>query len=433
MTTRTLLAPHRATFFLLWAWAACGATCALAAEPENEAAGNRSVDEDSVIDSFPIDGNGNLLLIPVTIAETQHFFILDTGANVSAFGPGLKNYLTPSGQKRVINGGATYDVYDCPTVSAGRSEWRAKHGVISADLSNLQPCASHPISGILGMDFLSDKVLQIDFDARRLSFSKRETQVAGQRIPLHIGTDDLPQVDIDLPNGSTERFIVDTGYIGFSSGHLCERTFGRLSDRGHLNPFSGQTESAIFGGTRHSREGVLAWISLAGARHEMQFFDEHNSHDSSNAIGLGYLARFKLTFDFENRVLILDEGKRFNWVCPVNWAGIDIAMADGVSRVLEVEKQRPAWNAGLRPGDVFVSLNGHDATHMRLDEIGSTLQCVILKPSTTNVHFTWGGAPLFKLKVPGRAVSVKVVRPPSDEPHEFTLFRPDPRPASTRP
>jgi hypothetical protein len=423
MTTLTGQLERRAAAIVLLLGFVIGfSTQTWAGDPESIVADTAPKEQENVIDSFKVDRNGDLLLIPVTIAEKQHFFILDTGCNTSVFGRELKASLTPTDKKRVVNDGAATEVFECPDAAVGRSRLEAGQLVVSTDLTDIQTLAGNPISGILGMDFLWGRVMQIDFDAGQLSFLNRSTHVIGERVALHRGTDGLPRVELSLPSVGIEQFIVDTGWVGFNSGFLRKAVFNRLVDDAQLELFDGMSKVTGFGGSRQVREGALNWLSLAGARHERQFFTESDSKDNSNGIGLGYLARYKVTFDFENCVMILEKGKRFSRACPVDWAGIDIAVKDGIPVVLDVEKDGPAWKSGVRCGDRLVSVGGDDATKLRLDEIGAMLQCRTRQSSTT-VTFTSEGAPFFRLAVPVRSISVKVLRPPEVEPLEFRLWR----------
>ena len=388
-------------------------------EPKLDAPRIAVTDDDSVIDSFPVDKSGGTLLIPVTIGEKQLHFILDTGCNMSIFGPALRASLNPTGRESVVNGETSTELFECPAMTIGRLELKAGQLVVSTDLSGFQAYTRHPVSGILGMDFLSGKLIQIDFDAGRVVLFKRGTHVASRRVALHYGEDDLPRVEIDLPGIGTEKFLVDTGCGGFQSGILSTDVFDRLFNDTHLQLLGQTPQIALFFGSRETRKGTLTWLSLAGERHEMQFFTEDISKNSTNGIGLGYLARYRVTLDFEKNEMILEKGKRFSRVYPANWAGIDIATKDGVSVVLEVEKDGPAWTSGIRAGDRIVSIDGTDATAIRLDQIGCLLQC----RSRHELRVTWGSSPLFTLQAPDSGVTVKVLRLSETHPREFRLSR----------
>src|SRR5260221_12380781 len=179
--------------------------------------GTLAQDGDGAIESFVIEGNRDLL-IPVAVDGKEYQFWLDTGSTVSVFDLALKSSLKARGSKHSLNDGPLVELYECPTATVGRTRLKAGRWVICSDLGVFCRFTDSRESGILGMEFLWEHVVQIDFDAGRVSFLKRGSDVAGERIPLQFDEKQRPTIELELPTVGKTRFLIDTGCLGFRSG-----------------------------------------------------------------------------------------------------------------------------------------------------------------------------------------------------------------------
>ena len=80
-----------------------------------------------------------------------------------------------------------------------RRSFRATHKepVVTTDLSKFQQISGYKIEGILGMSFLRDFVVQIDFDKGSVTLCKELATTPGLdvvKIPIKI-----PQIESDFP------------------------------------------------------------------------------------------------------------------------------------------------------------------------------------------------------------------------------------------
>lgn len=342
---------------------------------------------DDVIESFTVDVNGGLLIIPVTINGKEHPFAVDTGSTVAVFDSRLKPVLNATGDKVPVNGGEMVELYTCPTATVGRSKLKAGTWAISTDLADLRRQTGYNISGILGIGFLRGKLVQINFDAGKLTILKRGTHVVGQKIPLRVADDGLPLVDVDLPIVGTVPFLIDTGCCGFHNGFLSKPTFAALCRAKEIESYTGTTPTvSVLDGPVTTQMGLLTWQSVSGLKHCDQMYTLDNSYKSRNGLGLGYLSRYTMTIDFHNWELILEKGKWFDRAGPANQAGIDIVMNGGMPVVAWVDANGPGWMAGVRAGDRIVSIDGTDARDLKLDQIGDKLYWVRGGFSMTLLH-----------------------------------------------
>ena len=100
-------------------------------------------------------------------------------------------------------------------------------------------------------------------------------------------------------------------------------------------------------GFREQLSGALGRCALADYAHTNQLFSEAET----NVVGLSFLSRYKLTFDFLNATLIVEPGRRHQRFCPANRLGVDVELRPGTLVFREVDEAGLAWRLGIRPGD----------------------------------------------------------------------------------
>ena len=359
--------------------------------------------------------------------ERVYQFVLDTGATVSVFDITLKGRLRPTGAYPGRRRRPTRrDLRMCSDASLGKFNLIAGPRGICADLSAYRKACNKSAFGVLGMDFLRDKILHIDFDAGRLSFLRRAGKKPGQHVPIHWSDFSLPMVELDLAGIGPAEFLLDTGRSGFASGFLSADTFKRLDRAGGMVVLpERQNVVNVIGGARKVRLGEVSWQSLGGSRHEKQIYAEDDSAESCNGLALGYLGRYKATFDFVDDMVILQPGKWFARNCPANWAGIDIATDKGGPVIVEVDECAHGWRAGLRPGDRIVRVNGADADQLTMHQLGSMLGFNTGDCAVRELSLTWGpDLELLKFDLPCPPPLLETIRPRDKLRREVRLARP---------
>ncbi|MBS0264057.1 MAG: hypothetical protein JSS02_19130, partial [Planctomycetes bacterium] len=106
---------------------------------------------------------------------------------------------------------------------------------------------------------------------------------------------------------------------------------------------------------------------------------QHNTpivEQERNRIGLGYLSRFKATFDFKKRSLYLTPVARSEPTDGFRMrVGIELATRKSDIEVRHVFPDRLAASAGVRPGDIVVEVDGIAAGKLGKFEIERRLVC----------------------------------------------------------
>src|SRR4029077_17024615 len=105
--------------------------------------------------------------------------------------------LKPIGSANVANdviGNGGSKLYRSPGATLGRSRVPLAGSAGTGDTQTLRDSTGYDIRGALGMEFLSQRVVRIDFDAGRLHILKSAVNVSGQAIPLEFETGLIPAV-----------------------------------------------------------------------------------------------------------------------------------------------------------------------------------------------------------------------------------------------
>src|SRR5262249_34708395 len=155
------------------------------------------------------------------------------------------------------NGKTRHSLYVSPGVCVGRSRTPVDGLAISVDLSGLRETRGRRVDGILGMEFLRNYVLQVEFDAERVRLLKTSTGAAGKKIQLDMDSTGRPVVNVEIPGVGSTPFLIDTGRAGFSNGDLAPKTFESLLRQKQITGVEPCT-FVTFEGFVDSRTGVLS-------------------------------------------------------------------------------------------------------------------------------------------------------------------------------
>lgn len=170
-----------------------------------------------VLEEFAIDRDGGPLIIPVVVGGRSCPFVVDTGASFTLFDVSLrphlakdvevKTLLTPTGPRQLTFASA-------PAASVGRLPLCKGSPVLLHDLTQIREAVGIDIRGFLGIDFLANYVVKIDFERGRLTLSRSPGRDAGQRLPLLMRAQ-RPWLEVNVMGaGPAEMVLVDTADSG---------------------------------------------------------------------------------------------------------------------------------------------------------------------------------------------------------------------------
>jgi hypothetical protein len=331
-------------------------------------------DTSVILERFKVARHGEALLLPVTWNGKTFQFLLDTGASGALYDSSL-----PLGaakrKKKVDSAGGPIELqfFDAPDAKVGNLTLRTAEEVVGFDQGKVREITGHEIYGVVGMDFLEKHVVEIDCDEGEVRFLQAVGRNAGTPFGLEF-RDGCPHVDVSVQNLGNTRFLVDTGFISSDSGTLTPELLTKLQKKGAVR-IVGQSYAETLAGTKISRIAQGKKLSLG----EFAIADPVIGEGPHNMVGMGLLSRFKVTFDFPNKVMYLRKGKRFN--TPDLWdiSGLHLLRRKEETIVHSVDKGSAAENRGIKAGDKITKVGDRNAGVLSLFD----LRQLCRQPDTT--------------------------------------------------
>lgn len=335
---------------------------------------------------FTIADNGPLIL-PVSISKrvdsgdahttaTTLRMMLDTGASVSAFADMHAGLLGQSKYTRLARsrtGPLEYVAFGAPQLQIGEVVLRPNSNVICFDFSQITNPLKPDIDGLLGMDVLSGLVISIDFGEQRLRLHCSAPRGAGKAIALHRNNDvarNCMFVTGALDGEPELDFLIDTGAMGPNTGSLNDDVFDALLDTGALRASGSLRPVSGANGRAMVIEARSNGFTLGGYRHRGAVFHRLNFPSS---LGLDYLSRYKVVFDFPNRTMYLKPGRNFDHVDICDRLGLSLRRIAGTIEVKSVVPAGAAAKVGIEAGDCLLMIDGVGAESLNIRDARRTL------------------------------------------------------------
>jgi hypothetical protein len=304
---------------------------------------------------FDVAKGGDLILLPVYLHGKTYHFAMDTGASVTAYDRCLKPLLgQPISTARGETNSKSIEVelFAPPDARVGDLPLRGPLPVTVLDLKALREASGLDVCGVIGMDFLQRYVIRIDFDGGKVAFLRAGQPDAGRAVPMPFKRGTY-WIEAQLGGiAGPQWFMVDTG--DHNSLGLTTDLLRQLVRAGKAS-WGAQRLRADAAGEHYERDARLASLTVGG-------FEHHgltaNAVTGNNVLGLGYLSRYVVTFDFPGCRLCLKKGHTFNQPEPCDRIGLTLRRIAGKAVAYAVAKGSPAARAGIRAKDILDEVEG---------------------------------------------------------------------------
>jgi hypothetical protein len=219
------------------------------------------------------------------------------------------------------------------------------------------------INGIIGYSFLSRYIVKIDFDSLKISvFSPGDYEYPKIGQTLRPAFTSLPIQNIHLKDRRSIdfNFYMDTG-AGLN--FLMSETFANDSMILHRKRKPIITHAEGIGGKLKMGLTVVKVVQLG--RYKFRNVPTYIFEDIYNVtsypfvgglIGNDLMRRFNLTLNYPQREIHISPNSHFNEVFDYGYTGMAMYYADGRITIEEVTDGSPASKAGIKPGDVLISV-----------------------------------------------------------------------------
>jgi hypothetical protein len=270
--------------------------------------------------TVPIDlAYGGLIFVTVMVGDTPMSFVLDSGAESTVLNSSrLKKLgLVGTGTFAAGAGGGDVTVGYVPHVTYAIGDAVVRDQTVSAiPLDPLEAPLGRKLDGIIGYDFLSRFVVEIDYAHKELRLRDRATyhHAPGTPVPLTL-EDSTPFVDASVEVPGVPALA---GHFTLDTGCLCEVTlFAPFIDANHLLEHVPDAKvtgfSAGAGGETHQVSAPITSLRIGDKTIDKPTADFGRDTtgatadpESAGLIGAMVWRRFVLTLDYKRKQAWLD-------------------------------------------------------------------------------------------------------------------------------
>jgi len=320
--------------------------------------------------TMPIELISNLAFVHVRVNGSPPLaFAVDSGASITVINQSRLAALglTALGDFAAGGGGGNAAMSYVKGVSFALPGIALRDQTVAAvPLDALERRLGHPFDGILGYDFLSRFVVELDYGRTTLTVYDRAHghHPTGQPVPITL-PNLVPTVQATIEVAGqliTGSFIVDTG-CG------CELSFSAPFTRTHrlieATPKLVAGDAHGVGGASDEVMGRIAGVAVGGIRvpSPLAAFSRDvvgigGDPSSAGLIGGGLWKRFVVTFDYDRKTMWLAARAGIEQPTRFVSAGILWTASPEGFTVGAVQDGAPGAEAGLAAGDVLVSVDG---------------------------------------------------------------------------
>jgi predicted aspartyl protease len=325
------------------------------------------------------------IYIPVMVnGAGPYSFILDSGAGLTVVGSDIARELSLErvGELPALGAGGV-DVGSFVSLDSITIGNVVITEIVAGelDLSDLNRFALEPIDGVLGFDFFSRFVVQINYQDSLLTvFLADDPSVPGGTDTIDIELEqNHPMIAAAINDSITGRFRIDTGSMNYLDlyTHIVEKY--RLIDESdstvhnvRIHGLGDQTIESTLGrinsftlGEMTIRDLPCGFSTADSGLFAVEGIDGN--------VGGGLLAKFTCTFDYPRSRFYLTPNSSYYEHDEMISAGVVAAKLGGKIVVSQVLAGSSAEESGVLVGDVIIAIEGEPVNGMELHQVHELL------------------------------------------------------------
>ncbi|MFK7954049.1 MAG: aspartyl protease family protein [Ekhidna sp.] len=345
---------------------------------------------------IPFEMHNNLIVIPITINEFLTLkFIVDTGVETAILTEKLYadllnlNYLREiiiAGPGIVDSIAATVANDITFSLPGGIFGENMNLLVLKEDYLKLSENIGENVHGIIGYDIFSRFVVNIDYDEQVLTLTKPSSFKKPRRAAeLSIGivnrkpflnatitqSDKKASLNMMVDTGASHAALID--YSQINNIPLPQKKIETQLGRGiagEIPGYIGRMDSLEIDDFEFND-------MLVSAPFEGAYNKTIKRGARIGTFGGELLHRFNVTFDYSKNKMYLKKSASYGKAFEFDMSGLSLnSIGDNLDtmKVVDVKEGSPAYKAGIREGDVILSMNNKNLRNNTLSEIYTLLQ-----------------------------------------------------------
>ncbi|HVP36728.1 MAG TPA: aspartyl protease family protein [Terriglobales bacterium] len=330
--------------------------------------------------TVPFELANNHIYIKVLVNGTHPAsFLLDTGAGASCidltFAKSIGLEVAGKFEAKGVGGSEDAGFLDLQSLQLGDLTM-SKQKIISLNLNPMNIYEGREMDGIIGYDFLSRFVFEIDYQNSRVTFYEPQSfKYTGKGEALDIELyGNTPHLKATVDGKYEGMFTLDTG-----SRKSLDLHAPFVKENGFLKRYPDAIEAfggAGVGGETKSLQTRIKAIQIGNFTIKepitgLSLAEEgaFKSEKTQGNIGGGILKRFDVTFDYDHKKVFLEKNDYFDQKDEFDKSGLMIIWQDGKFLIQKTFAGSPAEKAKIQPGEEIISINEEPVAEYSLSQL----------------------------------------------------------------
>jgi hypothetical protein len=240
--------------------------------------------------------------------------------------------------------------------------------------------------GIMGFEVISKNITTISFEKKKFVFHPKSFDINSLKADnkrtfmcklLPTGHNSL-EMEVVAKNGGKMNLALDTGNAFYATTHkdTLERIgLWKLDLKPKFMKQSGVASGSVDSWYLRVKDASIYGVPVGDSIWSI-IDAPSSSAEGDGTIGFGFLKNFNITIDYEKRRVFLE-----NWTGrvsddPIGEVGIGAMFAKSVNGVVIYDEvpERPAEAAGIKEGDILLSVDGEDMVKQGFRQVDQLLE-----------------------------------------------------------
>lgn len=329
--------------------------------------------------SFPIFRIGSHIFAKVTLNGDEKYWVIDTGAGSTVIDAEYAKRMTipelGKGRAMGASGPVEVSIYNVPKILINNNSVE-NINMIGFDVYGLfKKKYNIEVAGILGFSFLSKYVVRVDYAEMTMALFDPSTfkyEGTGNKINFLL-QNNIIILPMKVDNKYDGIFMLDTGAStsAFCYPYALKNKITEMDGPDYMA--RGAQGSFLLNLVRFPNVEFGGYIlnNIVMSYPVEKISGALGSEAFTGNIGINILQNFLLYIDYKNKILYLEKSPNFNREFPTDKSGLQLEVNnDNAYAVVHISKNSPAEKAGVRVGDIVLSINEKKLSEMSgIDEI----------------------------------------------------------------